>query len=172
VYRFSFCANDDGRFRARYRPQGAAVPGATLTLYERARPSERLSTISNERGEYRFERLASGEYILETAAAGFACAAARVLRIESNMNPTIDVQLELAGVREEVVVTASSTAQPVDEVSKAITVVGRKEIDERDEFAVTDALRTVPGLRGSNSAAPDALRRSKRAACAIKIRRF
>lgn len=138
-------------------PQGAAVPGATLTLYERARPSERLSTISNERGEYRFERLASGEYILETAAAGFARAAARVLRIESNMNPTIDVQLELAGVREEVVVTASSTAQPVDEVSKAITVVGRKEIDERDEFAVTDALRTVPGLRVQQLGGPGRL---------------
>lgn len=138
-------------------PQGAAVPGATLTLYERARPSERLSTISNERGEYRFERLASGEYILETAAAGFARASARVLRIESNMNPTIDVQLELAGVREEVVVTASSTAQPVDEVSKAITVVGRKEIDERDEFAVTDALRTVPGLRVQQLGGPGRL---------------
>ncbi|MGI8654231.1 MAG: TonB-dependent receptor [Pyrinomonadaceae bacterium] len=138
-------------------PQGAAVSGATVTLYERARPSERFTTISNERGDYRFERLASGEYILETEARGFARAAARVLRIESNMNPTIDVQLELAGVSEQVVVTASSTAQPVDEVSKAITVVGRKEIDERDEFAVTDALRTVPGLRVQQLGGPGRL---------------
>ncbi len=128
-------------------PQSAAVPNATVTLYERARPAERFTTTTNEQGEYRFTRLASGEYILETEATGFARAAARVLRIESGMNPSIDIQLELAGVREEVVVTASGTAQPVDEVSKAITVVGRKEIDERDEFAVTDALRTVPGLR-------------------------
>jgi len=128
-------------------PQSAAVRGATVTLYERARPAERFTTTTNEQGEFRFARLASGEYILETEATGFARAAARVFRIESGMNPSIEIRLELAGVREEVVVTASSTAQPVDEVSKAITVVGRKEIDERDEFAVTDALRTVPGLR-------------------------
>ena len=43
--------------------------------------------------------------------------------------------------------TAQGTAQSVDEVSKAISVIDAREIDERDESAVTDALRTVPGLR-------------------------
>ncbi len=137
--------------------QGAVVPHASVTLYERVRPTERLSTVTSERGEYRFERLAAGEYILETEATGFARAAARVLRIEATMKPVIDVTLEVAGVREQVVVTASSTAQPIDEVSKAVTVVGRKEIDERDEFAVTEALRTVPGLRVQQLGGPGRL---------------
>ena len=44
-------------------------------------------------------------------------------------------------------VTASGTAQTVDEVSKAIGVIGQEEIDARDEFAMSEALRTVPGLR-------------------------
>jgi len=55
--------------------------------------------------------------------------------------------LPLAGVSEQVVITAQATAQPVDEVSKAVSVVDRREIEERDESAVTEALRTVPGLR-------------------------
>src|SRR5256885_13506046 len=38
-------------------------------------------------------------------------------------------------------------SQSVDEVSKAVTVVDRKEIDERDELAIAESLRTVPGLR-------------------------
>ena len=45
------------------------------------------------------------------------------------------------------VITAQGTAQPVDEVSKAITVVDQKEIDDRDESTIAEALRTVPGLR-------------------------
>jgi vitamin B12 transporter len=50
-------------------------------------------------------------------------------------------------MRSTVVVTASDTPQSVDEVSKAVTVVGRQEIDERDESAIAESLRTVPGLR-------------------------
>jgi iron complex outermembrane receptor protein len=55
--------------------------------------------------------------------------------------------LPLAAVNEQVVVTAQGSVQPVDEVSKAITVVDQNEIEDRDESTVTEALRTVPGLR-------------------------
>src|SRR4030095_5805869 len=48
---------------------------------------------------------------------------------------------------EQVVITAQGTAQPVDEVSKAVAVVSEQQIEERDEFAIAEALRTVPGLR-------------------------
>ena len=53
----------------------------------------------------------------------------------------------MAGHHDEVVVTASGTPQPVDEVSKAITVVDQANIEERDEYSISEALRTVPGLR-------------------------
>jgi len=59
----------------------------------------------------------------------------------------LDIPLELAGVRSTVVVTASDTPQSVDEVSKAVTVLDRQDIDERDESAIAESLRTVPGLR-------------------------
>jgi vitamin B12 transporter len=127
-------------------PQGASLPGATVTLYARAR-NFRLRTSTDSSGTYRFERLAPGEYLVEAAAEGLASASAHQLVIERGQTATLTIPLELSGVRTTVVVTASDSPQSVDEVSKAVTVVNRQEIDERDESAIADALRTVPGLR-------------------------
>ena len=127
-------------------PQGASLPGATVTLYGRER-TFRLTTITDSLGTYRFEKLAPGEYLIEAEAEGFASASARRIVVERGQAATIDIPLELSGVRSTVVVTASDTPQSVDEVSKAVTVVDQQEIDERDESAIAESLRTVPGLR-------------------------
>jgi vitamin B12 transporter len=127
-------------------PQGARLPGATVTLYARDR-TFRLSTTADSTGTYRFERLAPGEYLVEAEAEGFASASAHQVVVERGQTATLDIPLELSGVRSTVVVTASDTPQSVDEVSKAVTVVDQQEIDERDEWAIAESLRTVPGLR-------------------------
>ena len=138
-------------------PQGAGLPGASVTLRERARTRGVLSTVTDAAGAYRFERLAPGEYILEVEARGFAPAAARVVNVGRGVAPTPDVRLEVAGVSAEVVVTASDTPQTVDEVSKAVTSVTSREIEERDEATLTDALTTVPGLRVQQLGGPGSL---------------
>jgi vitamin B12 transporter len=127
-------------------PQGASLPGATVTLYSRAR-NFRLSTSTDQSGTYRFEKLAPGEYLVEADIEGFSSGTAQQVVVERGQPATLDIQLELSGVRSTVVVTASDSPQSVDEVSKAVTVVNRQEIDERNEFAISEALRTVPGLR-------------------------
>jgi len=128
-------------------PRGAALPGALVTLYARERKELRLSTTTDQGGAYRFERLAPGAYLVEAAAEGFAPAAAREVEVGRGGAAALDLRLEVAGLSAEVVVTASDAPQTVDEVSKAVTVVGRQEIEARDEATVSDALRTVPGLR-------------------------
>jgi iron complex outermembrane receptor protein len=138
-------------------PQGAAVGGAAVTLYERARTQGRLSTVTDAAGAYRFERLAPGEYILETEARGFAPAAAQAVNVSRDATATLDVRLEVAGVAAEVVVTASDTPQTADEVSKAVTSVSAREIEERDEATLADALATVPGLRVQQLGGPGSL---------------
>jgi iron complex outermembrane receptor protein len=127
-------------------PQGAAVSGARVTLYERGRAQLRVATTTDDGGAYRFERLAPGAYIVEVEARGFARAASREVVVARGEAAALDISLEVAGVSTEVVVTASDTPQTVDEVSKAVTVVGAREMEERDEFSIPDALRTVPGL--------------------------
>src|SRR5205085_1169837 len=127
-------------------PQGAHLPGATVTLYGRERTFS-LTTTTDSTGTYRFDRLAPGEYLVEAEAEGFASASAKQVSVERGQEATLDIPLELSGVRSTVVVTASDTPQSVDEVSKAVTVVDRQEIDERDESAIAESLRTAPGLR-------------------------
>jgi len=127
-------------------PQGANIPGATIRLYGRARTFD-LTTTTDSTGRYRLEKLAPGEYLLEVEAQGFASANAEQLTVERGQAVTHDISLELSGVRSTVVVTASDTPQAVDEVSKAITVVDKQDIDDRDESAIADSLHNVPGVR-------------------------
>ena len=127
-------------------PQGASLPGATVMLYARER-TVRLSTSTDPTGTYRFERLAPGEYLVEAKAEGLASPSGQQVVVERGQTTTLEIRLELSGVRSTVVITASDTPQSVDEVSKAVSVVDQQEIDERDESAIAEALRTVPGLR-------------------------
>ncbi|MBA2647323.1 MAG: TonB-dependent receptor plug domain-containing protein, partial [Pyrinomonadaceae bacterium] len=139
--------------------QNAGVAGAIVTLYARGRASvDRIATVTDETGAYRFARLAApDEYIVEAEAAGFARFASSVNRVERGQTRTLDFTLEVAGVNAEVVVTAAGAPQIVDEVSKAVTVIGRREIEERDEYSIPEALRTVPGLRVQQLGGPGTL---------------
>ena len=127
-------------------PQNANLQNAQVTLYTRD-GRLRLSCVTDNNGKCVFKQLNTGEYLIEAEAGGFARAATRVVSVERTSNPAVEIPLALAGVNEQVVVTAQNTAQPVDEVSKAVSVVDAREIEDRDESTVTDALRTVPGLR-------------------------
>ncbi|HEX9919675.1 MAG TPA: TonB-dependent receptor plug domain-containing protein, partial [Pyrinomonadaceae bacterium] len=137
--------------------QGAAVAGAIVTLYGRAPQLRRLTAVSDAGGAYRFESLAAGEYLIEADARGFAPAVAQKVRAERGQTTALDLTLEVAGVRAEVVVTAADTPQPVDEVSKAVTTIGERELEERDEYSIPEALRVVPGLRVQQLGGPGAL---------------
>jgi iron complex outermembrane receptor protein len=137
-------------------PHGANVPGATVRLYGRER-SFRIVTMTDASGAYSFKNLAAGEYLVEAEANGFALAPAQTVDVERGKTTTHDVTLELSGLRSAVVITASDTPQTVDEVSKALTVVADQEIDERDEMAIPEALRIVPGLRVQQLGGPGSL---------------
>ncbi len=127
-------------------PGGGAVAGAVVTLYWRG-SSAGIHSTSDAGGSYRFDRLAPGQYVLEAEAKDFGRSVPQNVIVGRGIPQTVNILLQLSAIREEIVVTASGNAQPVDEVSKAITVVGQQEIEARDEFSIVEALRTVPGLR-------------------------
>jgi vitamin B12 transporter len=137
-------------------PQKSNVENAEVTLYTRD-GRLRLSCVTDSNGTCVFRQLNTGEYLIEAEAVGFARAATRLLSVERVSNPVVEISLTLAGVNEQVVVTAQNTAQPVDEVSKAVSVVDGREMDDRDEATVIDAVRTVPGLRVQQLGGPGKL---------------
>lgn len=137
--------------------QGAAVPGAVVALYARE-TNARTTAVTDATGSYGFERLLPGDYVIEVSANGFG-KASRTTRVERESAATLDINLDAAGPTETILVTAAGTAQTVDEVSKAVTVVSAQEIDRRDENSISDALRTVPGLRIQQLGGPGTLAR-------------
>ena len=65
----------------------------------------------------------------------------------SNFGEQIHIKLPLGELRQEVLVTASSTPLTVDQTSKALDVVDRSEMDARGEYALAESLRLIPGVR-------------------------
>jgi len=137
-------------------PNNAGVSGAVLTLIAR---DNRLRTtvITAGDGSYRFERIATGEYLLEARAAGFA-KTVKAVSIKPD-GERLDVALDVAAINDNVIVTAAGTAQSAPEVSKAVTVIDAQQIELRDEYSILETLRTAPGLRVTQQGGPGAFAR-------------
>ncbi len=127
-------------------PQQAAIPGARVTLS--ARDNTAVFTVTADAGgNYHFENIAPGSYLLQAAAPGFANSEPLSVSLSGNSRLTQDFELSLAGVQTSVVVTASGTLQTTDELSKSVSVLDAQTLELQDETSVSEALRAVPGLR-------------------------
>lgn len=145
VDRFSIFASTGARLHGYVLDQsGAAVAGAAVRLS--SRDGLQQSTASNADGAYSFDRVLPGEYLVEIEAARFAKQVNNV-RLTADEDRTLHFSLKVAGIAEQVVITASSTAQSVDEISKSVSVVDSEQIEARNEFSISESLRLVPGLR-------------------------
>ncbi len=135
-------------------PQGRPVAGAALALFSQTGAAG--ATTSDSSGAYHFEGLAEGDYLLRASAPGFAPFLADSIHLGRKQAETRQVKLEIAGVHEQVVVTASSTPQSPEHVSKAVTVIDKSEADARDAFALSDVVDLAPGVRVQQLGGPGA----------------
>jgi iron complex outermembrane receptor protein len=136
-------------------PQGALVPGATLTLVSRTGGAGNTTT-SDSTGAYRFDRLPEGDYLLRVEASGFAPFLARDIHLSADQAATRAIALRIAGVPQQVVVTASSTPQSPDELSKPVTVIDKSDAEARDDFALSDVVDLAAGVRVQQLGGPGA----------------
>jgi iron complex outermembrane receptor protein len=134
-------------------PGKAGVAGAAVTLIARDNRSRATVTTAGD-GNFRFDHVAAGDYLIEVRAPGFA-KTVKAVSIKS-ANERLDVALDVAALNDGVVVTASGTAQSVDEVSKAVTVIDMRQIELRDEYSVLETLRAAPGVRVVQQGGPGA----------------
>ncbi len=135
-------------------PQGSGVTGAIVKLYARDNLAL-MTTSTGATGEYGFEGLAPGEYVVEVDSPGFA-RQARSLRVERGHPAIVNISLEIASLSAEVVVTPEGIPQTADEVAKAISVIDDKQIERRDEYSLIGALRPAPGVRVEQLGGPGA----------------
>jgi vitamin B12 transporter len=150
--------------------QGGAVAAANVRVGREDGTITRHG-VTNASGEYRIDDLTPGVFIVEIERAGFrrrtevvtlgssasnvsnASNASNVLETAST-TATFDVQLDVAGVDDTVVVTATGAPQVSQETSKPITIIDAQEIQARNEIALGDIIRFTPGVQIRNTGGP------------------
>lgn len=137
-------------------PQGAALPAVLATLHTRDGRAARHA-VTGADGRCLFADLAPGEYLVSVDPPGLLDGATRRVRLDSGGDLELTFDLDLARLREQVVVTAAAVPQLGGELSKSVDVVDRREIDARDELSIPEAVRRAPGVRVQRLGGPGAL---------------
>jgi hypothetical protein len=98
---------------------GAVVPGATVTVTNVATNQTR-DTVSDAEGFYRVSALEPGTYIVKASLAGFTTMEVREVIVRPATEATVHVELKVAGLGEEVTVTAEATSIELNKTSPTI----------------------------------------------------
>ena len=130
-------------------PQGAAVPGAQVTLSGAGRSR---SARSGSDGAFSFDAVVAGRYTLTVSAAGFALAT-QGIDVAGPAEP-ITVALALDSVREDVSVRAlvvgtaatGKTSVPLRDLPMTVDSVSSALIQEQGANDLVSALKNVPGV--------------------------
>ena len=119
-------------------PDHAAVPEATVRLVA-GDGSETAHTLTDQQGRFSFSHECAN-CSLEIQLIGF-----RTKRVPASAESQL-IQLQLAPVQENIVVTPNRTETPASLVGSTTSVITKDEIDARQEPMVGDLLQTVPGV--------------------------
>ena len=88
-------------------PSGAVVSGAEIKAVSES-PAVERSTTSDENGFYRIAALPTGTYIVTVSRSGFANNTFQGVELTVNRTVTLDVQLEVGTVKEQINITAEA----------------------------------------------------------------
>lgn len=123
-------------------PQGAVVRDAEVTLFDRISGQTRKA-VSDSEGAYRLLGLSDGTYHVEVQASVLAAS----VEVEVQGDAKKDIVLEVSRLTDRVSVTATSTPISDREVTRAVDVIDAQQINERNEYALAEVLRALPGLQ-------------------------
>lgn len=120
---------------------GAALPGATLTLQGVGLVQEAITEASGVDGSYRFRNLRPGAYRLVVAAPGFESATFEDILVRVGQTTTISARMEIAGITETV--TVLSQTPLIETASSQISTAYSEQLIQnlplpRDFIAVGD----------------------------------
>lgn len=131
------------------------ISGADVTLSSTA--GIRLATTTNSDGKFTFAGLSPGKYLLEVKAHGFADLVADEVLLERGVDRQLDLQLKVSAINENVVVTATGTAQQADEVAKVVSTLDSEQIEAKRVLSLTEVMRGLPGVRIQQQGSPGSL---------------
>lgn len=134
--------NSSGTIRGTviFAANGETVHNATVLLSPSGRTTE-----TNDDGAYEFTNVPPGDYQVIARLPRLPDALVRVTVTNTEV-VNADLSLRIAGLREEVTVTASSTDESTINAIRPTTVVDSLELTERAHTSIGEVLENQPGV--------------------------
>jgi hypothetical protein len=138
----------DGTIRGYIRDQqGAALPGATVTLTGVNVAGSQVAT-SDSTGHYRLLNLAAGEYALQAELQGFSRFRREGLVVRAGLNLAIDINLQVGKIEETVQVRSETPMLEVEKPTQGVNISGdfQRSLPLGSRRDWSDFLELTPGV--------------------------
>ena len=109
----------------------AKLAGAEVVLSSES--GIQLTTATPQDGSFEFKNLIPGVYLLEVKAEGFSVYTHDQIKLSRGENKAVEIVLEVAAVNASVVVTATGTAQKIEDAAKTLSVIDSQQIETRHD---------------------------------------
>ena len=128
------------RGRVTVAEDGKVVHNAVVTIVQSKR-----SVQTNEEGVYEIAGVAPGSYTVLAHMEGFPDAVEKVT-VAAGVTATADIQLHLAGLKEEVTVTATGSEQTTFESFQTVDTIDTLRLTEESHPSLGEVLEKEPGV--------------------------
>ncbi len=123
---------------------GTAVTDAQVTIV-----GLRRTVRTDDKGQYRFDRLSDGEYILQAVSRRFGSAVVKVT-IAGPTDVQADLRLDLAVHQETIVVTATAEPRSLTDVAAPVAVLSGTDLEAVARPSLGDTLEAEPGIASTH----------------------
>jgi len=114
------------------------------------------STVTNDSGAFEFASVPPGKYTVLAHQEGFSDAS-EVVTVAAGSVVSVDLQMQLSGIKEQVTVTASGSEQTTFEAIATVTTLGSNDITTRASVGLGEVLDNESGV-SKRSAGPGSSR--------------
>lgn len=121
-----------------YTADQATLHGATVQIVQLKKTVQ-----TDDNGLYKFENVPAGRYTILVKMDGFSDSAKTV---EVNANATLDFELQIAGVKEQVTISATGSEQVAGEAFQSVNSVSSNVIAERAGISIGEVLEGESGV--------------------------
>ena len=105
----------------------------------------KLTSITDDYGKYEFKNVPPGRYTIVAHQEGFGDSTQKV-EVAAGSTATVDFQLTISGVKEQVTVSASGSEQTLFEAIATVNTVDSSQIASRASVGLGDVLDDEPGV--------------------------
>ena len=140
------------RGKVTMQDNGTALHNAVVTIVELKRSVE-----TDESGNYEFRQVPPGNYSVLVHLEGFPDAVEKV-QVSAGGTASLDIQLKLSGLTEQITVTATGSEQSTFEALQTVTTLDSSRLAEESHPSLGEVLDNEPGVAkrsfGPGSARP------------------